>query len=134
MKNFLWVLWELPQIIVARIIPLFLREKRYEMFMFNQRLIKITYYRTNKTSAFAIGDRIFMPHSREARNLSNNRLRQHEYGHVAQSRIFGWSLAFIVGIPSFLRWHRRRIFNRSWEWYFKGWPENHADRLGGVVR
>jgi len=131
-----WV-WQWPQFIVARIIPLFLRGKSYEYFSLilpsgKKEYFLITYFQTNSTTAFAIGDRIFMPNNRKPPTISNGRLRRHEVGHVLQSRMFGWFYFLIVGIPSTIRWFRRKIFNRTWAWYFQGWPENHADKLTGV--
>ena len=64
------------------------------------------------------------------------RNRDHEYGHSVQSRWFGPLYLLVVGLPSVSRvfysvyFHRRT--GRSWNGYYSGWPEDHADRLGGV--
>jgi hypothetical protein len=57
----------------------------------------------------------------------------HEYGHSIQSMILGPLFLFAVGIPSSLRvlWFRKDKVNRD---YYAGYPENWADKLGGVKR
>ena len=65
-------------------------------------------------------------------------VRAHELGHTGQSRRLGPLYLFTVGVASPARvayawWHRRRT-GRGWSGYFDGWPEDEADRLGGIVR
>ena len=62
---------------------------------------------------------------------------RHEGGHAVQSRILGPLYLLIVGIPSLVMnlmssWsltYGKRIF---WKNYYKRFPENWADRLGGI--
>lgn len=60
----------------------------------------------------------------------------HEFGHSIQSRIFGPLYLPVIGIPSALRAAYAVIFylitGESWSNYYCGFPENWADRLGGV--
>lgn len=61
---------------------------------------------------------------------------QHELGHREQSRVFGPLYLLIVGLPSASRAayaaaHQRRT-GRRWTRYFDAWPEDDADRRGGV--
>ena len=64
--------------------------------------------------------------------------RDHEYGHSIQSRMLGPLYLPIVGVPSSARaiyavvHHKLR--GKRWEHYYDGYPENWADRLGGVDR
>jgi len=63
---------------------------------------------------------------------------QHELGHSRQSMLLGPLYLILVGIPSIIRvgyskyyrWH----YNREWKDYFRGYPENWADKLGGVYQ
>jgi hypothetical protein len=65
---------------------------------------------------------------------------QHEKGHAVQSRRYGPLYLLIVGIPSLVRNIIHRTLHKSWtyeerqSWYYSGWPEKQADKLGGVVR
>jgi hypothetical protein len=58
----------------------------------------------------------------------------HELGHQRQSEMFGPLYLLIVGLPSIIRariWVGRKLPPLD---YYKGWPENQADKLGGVER
>jgi len=67
---------------------------------------------------------------------------KHEYGHCIQSAVIGPFYLITVGIISPIRslwtlvmWKilkiRRLLIAR---WYYNGWPENQADKLGDVNR
>jgi hypothetical protein len=69
-------------------------------------------------------------------NYYENDCRMHEYGHARQSQMLGPFYLFIIGIPSLLRvyyshWYLKK-FGKSWNNYFNSFPENWADRLGGI--
>jgi hypothetical protein len=68
----------------------------------------------------------------------DERTKNHEWGHSVQSRMLGPLYLLVVGIPSTLRviylMAYRKIKGRRWNGYFDGFPENWADRLGGVQR
>lgn len=59
---------------------------------------------------------------------------RHEYGHVRQSRMLGPLYLFVVGIPSAINNLRSRKDTKVYENYYNMYPENWADRLGGVTR
>lgn len=61
---------------------------------------------------------------------------KHEYGHSIQSKYLGWFYLLIVGIPSVIRNILNRINNKKFnsKWYYSGYPERWADKLGKVVR
>lgn len=66
-----------------------------------------------------------------------NDCRMHEYGHAKQSAMLGPLYLLVVGIPSLMRvlyrkWHIKK-YGYNWQNYYKGFPENWADRLGGVI-
>jgi len=62
--------------------------------------------------------------------------RAHEFGHTFQSRWLGPLYLPCVGVPSVMRVVYailyREATGRRWTHYFDGYPENWADRLGGV--
>lgn len=67
-----------------------------------------------------------------------NRIVVHEYGHVLQSRILGPLYLLVVGLPSILRAiYAEKVLSKKWDqsrisvWYYSGYPEQWADRLGG---
>ncbi len=64
--------------------------------------------------------------------------RDHEFGHSIQSRMLGPMYLPIVGVTSELRvvyaFAHRHVTGRRWAGYYDGFPENWADRLGGVDR
>lgn len=65
---------------------------------------------------------------------------KHERGHRVQSRKLGPLYLFTVGIVSITRNIWDRLFHKKWcmydrlSWYYGAWPENEADKLGGVKR
>ena len=64
----------------------------------------------------------------------------HELGHSRQSLYLGPLYLLAVGLPSLARNLWDRAFHKGWgyakrkNWYYSGYPENWADRLGGVKR
>lgn len=65
-------------------------------------------------------------------------VRAHELGHTVQSRRLGWLYLPTVGIASSSRalysaWLQRRT-GQPWLRYFDAWPEDAADRHGGILR
>ena len=65
-------------------------------------------------------------------------MRRHEFGHTLQSRWLGPLYLPLVGLPSTARVvysvAYREFTGRRWPRYFDGYPENWADRLGGITR
>ena len=59
---------------------------------------------------------------------------RHEYGHVVQSRIFGPLYLIVIGIPSAINNLRSRRSFVVAKNYYNMYPENWADKLGGVTR
>lgn len=65
---------------------------------------------------------------------------KHELGHSRQSLYLGPLYLLAVGLPSLARNIWDRAFHKGWgyakrkDWYYSGYPENWADRLGGVKR
>lgn len=64
----------------------------------------------------------------------------HEEGHQKQSLYLGWLYLLVIGLPSIVRNIYDRIAHRNWNvahriyWYYMGYPEKWADKLGKVRR
>lgn len=78
--------------------------------------------------AVSLGQFIFIPKYRQW----DRRLWKHEYGHALQSYFLGPLYLIAVGIPSAILNLRARKDAFIREYYYDYYPENWADRLGGV--
>ena len=58
----------------------------------------------------------------------------HEYGHCLQSEKLGPLYLIVIGIPSITMNCLTRMGILKHDRYYDRWPENWADRLGGVIR
>lgn len=126
-------LWQLPQNIIGLIFMLVFRGK-YEQD-YNDKKV----YLVNREFVYSLGKYIIMSKKwywdTATRIPSyNERLLAHEYGHCRQSEMLGWLYLIIVGVPSFIM-NRISKYNRKFARnYYNRFPENWADKLGGVGR
>ena len=65
-------------------------------------------------------------------NMFHEMIILHEYGHSIQSLILGWTYLILVGIPSFIRSIIWTKFHLSYDSYFRGYPENWANKLAKI--
>jgi len=127
-------IWELPQIFLGILV--------FAIMISRQKIVNIEYeahriFIETPTTGVSLGWFIFWtPEANRFSHLVND-CRMHEFGHALQSGILGPFYLVIVGIPSISRVLYRKWFHKkygyNWENYFNGFPENWADRLGGVV-
>ena len=82
-----------------------------------------------KISGFSLGRYIFLHVGDD-----DEKTIRHECGHSRQSRRLGWLYLPAVGIPSAINNLRARFDDHVWKTYYQRYPENWADRLGGVKR
>ena len=86
--------------------------------------------------AISLGHFIFWSTVDSAIVRVNPHNKLHEYGHALQSRLLGPFYLPVVGIPSTMRVAyaaaQYLITKEPWDGYYEGFPENWADRLGGV--
>lgn len=130
------VLWEAPQSVLGLMV--------WGVFSARGRVVRRYAYAgrlmigVRATAAVSLGHFVFFfAHDAPETPLASDNER-HEFGHARQSRMLGPLYLFVVGVPSALRflysaYHRRR-HGTGWPGYFDGFPENWADRLGGVKR
>lgn len=128
-KFLLWI-WQLPQNLAGWIYSRFAKQViEYEGITI--------YYAPCFNAGVTLGQYIIL--DPVWKNASYNYLLQtvkHEYGHTKQSKYLGLLYLLLVGIPSVTRNILNRINNKKFnsKWYYSGYPEKWADKLGGVKR
>lgn len=124
MRNILLYLWQLPQNILGAAVLLFWKKD------FSYPYKDVTVYGTSRGQAgVSLGKYIIC---RDYGDPTIPSLKvHHEYGHCIQSRRWGWLYLPTVGLVSGLR-NVLHLYKRNH--YFDSWPENEADRLGGVLK
>lgn len=122
-------IWELPQNILGIIIWLFSRRYISKAEVIHHKLFFLT-----KGFGVSLGSFIFWSESIAETEQKIPRIKAHEYGHAIQSLIFGPLYLILIGIPSFSRYFYSSLYFKikktGWKNYYKGYPENWADKLG----
>jgi hypothetical protein len=116
-------IWELPQMILACVLLVFLKKKITGHKIY--RRAKVFYIR-GFYGGISLGRYIIL----NDRYTGNELSLKHEYGHTMQSLYLGWSYLVVVGIPSLARSIIWGLFKLNGLRYYKGYPENWANRLG----
>lgn len=116
------ILWQLPQVLLAIAVLAATRARRRQLY----RGVAV-FEAARPRGGVSFGPIILM--NRSARS---ERLLRHEYGHSRQSVMLGPFYLIVVGLPSvtFAALTRAGLLDR--QTYFTRFPENWADRLGGV--
>lgn len=128
MKNVLLYIWQLPQNLLGLLVIFFSKAKKTEWN-------GIVCYKTDYVFGVSLGKYIILDRWSTITDIL------HEYGHQKQSLILGWLYLPIIGITS-------AVFNNLWDrlahkdwsttdrydWYYARFPEQWADKLGGVKR
>lgn len=134
-KVLVWV-WQFPQNLIGFLLT---RKYKYKSTRnVNGKWINV-YFKPFFRSGVSLGDFIILDYYHCGRACSRQAFA-HEYGHSRQSLILGWFYLPLVGLPSIMGNVWDRLFHRNWtgeqreKWYYNRYPENWADRLGGVVR
>jgi hypothetical protein len=121
----LFIMWELPQILLALMLYAILK-KRIIMAVYYED-VKV-YFVKDFPGGISLSFMIFLSEV----DLNNLRAVKHEYGHTIQSLYLGWLYLIVVGVPSIIRasiWNRYKLEEEK---YYESFPENWADFLGGV--
>jgi len=141
MKNTLLNLWQFPQIIAGLILVKFawknkleeLSEKELRHLHGLEKLVSKKIYIVKegflkKLASFSFGHTVIL---KSGRQHDKNCVKHECIGHALQSRRFGIFYLPFVGVASVTL----NIINRFHKIdYYSFWPENQADKLGGVVR
>lgn len=126
MKEILLYLWQLPQNLLGlALVAIYGAKRQTEVFSKWTSEVFDVYVSARMRGGISLGKYIILGkwHTR------NDVL--HEHGHQIQSRWLGWLYLPTVGLVSGLRaWLNLYKPGR----YYDAWPENEADKLGGVTR
>jgi hypothetical protein len=127
-------IWELPQNMLGLLVYAIMKMKR--QIVITEQETHHLFIETPNTGV-SLGWFIFWtPAGNRFTHLTND-CRMHEYGHARQSVMLGPLYLPVVGIPSLARVFYRRWYcmkyGHSWQNYFSAFPENWADKLGGVM-
>jgi hypothetical protein len=132
---FIRFVWELPQNLSGMGLLVFLQFKKRVLGTEND---NSRCFIETKNTGVSLGSFVFWTKAANRFPGLVNDCRMHEYGHTIQSLIFGPSYLVVIGIPSLARvlyrWWYLKKYRKHWQNYFKGFPENWADKLGGVVK
>ena len=126
--------WELPQNLLGLLVYVIMKSRKKIVHAVPE--AHRLFIQTPNTGV-SLGWFIFWTPAGNRFTYLNNDCRMHEYGHARQSAMLGPTYLIVVGIPSITRviyrkWYRK-IFSQDWKNYFNGFPENWADRLGGIM-
>lgn len=119
----LLIIWELPQMLLAGIILIFLRRRvtGQETF-YNSKILYVKKF----PGGISLGRFIILNSGYSNDEIS----KKHEYGHSIQSSYLGWFYLVIVGLPSIIRAVAWKLLKLNKSDYYKGYPENWANKLG----
>lgn len=132
-RIFLFI-WELPQNLLGFIVFEWMKIRRS---IVNSEIEENLFFIETPNTGVSLGWFVFWTPSGNRFSHLVNDCRMHEYGHARQSVMLGPAYLLVVGIPSISRvlyskWYRKK-HGCIWTNYFNGFPENWADKLGGVV-
>lgn len=135
LRRGLSLVWEAPQsaLGVAMLAAEAVRRRIVQMEVEDGRLVV-----ESTGTGISLGHVVFWSREDSRWHDLDVRNRAHELGHTMQSRLLGWLYLPVVGLPSISRAGYalvyRELTGRHWTRYYEGFPENWADRLGGVER
>ena len=128
--NLIFWIWCLPQSLLGLILYVFYVLRKKTGSMKKYKLVKIIFVFSGIFSGASLGAFILLNENFE----NDEKTIKHEYGHTVQGFILGPLYLVIIGLPSFCRNIWWRIKKLSAIDYYRGYPENWADKLGGVKR
>lgn len=119
-------IWQFPQYLVGYIATAFIKEDVRAIAGRNRDIVVIG--SRHFLGGVSFGHVIFL-HANARYGISRLSIA-HETGHCIQSRRLGWlylpTVGLVSGIRAGLGWYRKGR-------YYDSWPENWADRLGGIT-
>ena len=118
-------MWQLPQVIVSLLLMAII-QKGVTKYMNDHTGMIVWRVNHSFKACWSLGPYIFIPGEQPEQTL------RHETGHSVQSLILGPAYLFAVGLPSAILFAIRRKKNKDEKWYYSHYPENWANKLGGV--
>lgn len=137
MKRFLLWIWQFPQNIIGYLMT---RRPEHVGMVSVEHMFPVYFTNNVFNSGVCLGDYIILDYQKYCGTKFSADAKKHEYGHHIQSLIFGPLYLFIIGLPSVIRnlYGRYRMNDKTVEeklkWYYSGYPERWADKLGKVER
>lgn len=119
MKGILLYIWEWPQNLLGLLLRAIYKGHDSE---YNDAIVRRS---TKMRGGISLGRYIII------NQWSSEKTVKHEYGHTLQSKKLGWLYLLLVGLPSILHAALCSCKRHS---YYDVFPENWADKLGGVKR
>lgn len=118
-------IWQIPQILASLFLLIFIHNKPVK---YTNDKTGLTVWRVHHSfrTCWSMGPFIFVP------DKQPERIRKHESGHSVQSIYLGPVYLFAVGIPSAILLGIRKAKKKDEKWYYSRYPENWANKLGGV--
>lgn len=129
MKKFLLAIWEAPQKALAHLIIWLSGAEKAGEYKDAQ------LYFWKWSGGMSLSTHIFLPFDELDGTEWEEEYIKHEYGHSIQSKYLGPFYLLVVGLPSiiwagcFKGYRRKKGIS-----YYSAYPENWADKLGGVKR
>lgn len=131
--NVLLFVWQLPQHLLAVLIFSFINQTPYE-WKNEHTGMTLLCINVSTTFCWSLGQFLFI------NPCANDCVRKHESGHSVQSLFLGPLYLLAVGVPSlvlfiigrFKRYCMKETDTAISKWYHSHYPENWADKLGGV--
>ena len=125
MRDLLMFIWQLPQNLLGLLLVNIYRPEAKRTLYCPKDGCRVAYYVSSRMSGgISLGKYIIVHHDKYTTIW-------HEHGHQIQSKMLGWLYLPTVGLVSGMRaW--LNLYKDGH--YYDSWPENWADRLGGVSR
>lgn len=136
--------WQLLQNLLGLVFLLWFKGKKIKSEWY--RGAYILWIQDDKFSGISLGMFIIINSNR----INDSYIRDHEYGHTVQSKLFGPLYLLLVGLPSQIRNTYNSTVNvkkftkelgssylgilKARDWYYSQYPESWADLLGDVDR
>ena len=121
-----WI-WEFPQCLLGFILTLCYKVEYKETFK------GIPIYAGNFPGGISLG--LYTIMNETSWKYNRNMIKEHEWGHTRQSIRLGWLYLPTVGLCSVCWVGLRRISEKlRRKSYYSVWPENQADKFGGVPK
>lgn len=130
-RKIIFYVWQLPQHLLALLMLMFLKVEGKKEHK------SATVYLVDSKRIFGISLGNYIILHKDFGDME--RTIKHEFGHTLQSYMFGPLYLLIIGLPSVIQNILSSIFYKLGKPemhrnYYKRYPENWADKLGGVDR
>jgi hypothetical protein len=136
LRNIILYFWMLPQNILGLILIVLFTKKITSLKTSKRVSVNIYYLDKNVDfAAISLGRYLLISSTYNDKET----IERHEEGHYIQSLYFGPLYLIVIGIPSILMnilsmYFYKKGKSNMLENYYNRWPENWADKLGGVNR